>query len=163
MRRGGSSASHASANVVLQGAVGSPEGRQGVDITSSAIAVSRTLRASGPLWSRPPHAPWPSGSMVTRPRVGLIPTTPQHDAGMRIEPPASVPWASGKSPAARPAPAPPLEPPGDRSRFHGLWVSPWSSLRVAGSQASSGVLVLQRMTAPAARSRPTIAASNPVW
>jgi len=37
---------------------------------------------------------------------------PAHDAGMRIEPPPSVPTASGPSPAATAAEAPPDEPPG---------------------------------------------------
>ena len=49
-----------------------------------------------------------------RPSCGLRPSTPQHDAGMRIEPPASEPSATGLSAAATAAADPPDEPPGDR-------------------------------------------------
>jgi len=37
---------------------------------------------------------------------------PQWEAGIRIEPPPSVPWASGRMPAATAAAEPPLDPPG---------------------------------------------------
>ena len=62
-----------------------------------------------------------SGAKLTRPRVVLIPKTPQKDEGMRMEPPPSLPTATGHSPAARAAPAPPEEPPGVRSGSQGLW------------------------------------------
>jgi hypothetical protein len=39
---------------------------------------------------------------------------------MRIDPPPSLPWAAGASPAATAAPAPPLEPPADRDRSQGV-------------------------------------------
>lgn len=58
--------------------------------------------------------------MGLRPRVGLSPNTPQHEAGMRIEPPASPPCATGTMRAATTAAAPPELPPGVTSRFHGL-------------------------------------------
>ena len=45
-------------------------------------------------------------------------------AGWRIEPPVSVPIASGASNAATAAADPPPEPPGMRSRSHGLRVGP---------------------------------------
>src|SRR6266478_8677785 len=70
---------------------------------------------------------------------------------MRIEPPPSVPIASA-------AVAPPLEPPGVRSRFHGLRVMPKSRLWVAPIQPIIGVLVLPSWIAPAASSRSTIGA-----
>ena len=47
-----------------------------------------------------------------RPRLGLRPNNPQHDAGTRIEPPPSLAWAAGTTRAATAAAAPPLEPPG---------------------------------------------------
>ncbi len=77
---------------------------------------------------------------------------------MRIEPPPSVPMASGPSPAATAALAPPLEPPGVRSRFHGLRVGPKSRLWVAPIQPIIGVLVLPSWSAPAASMRSTIGA-----
>ena len=43
---------------------------------------------------------------------------------MRIEPPPSLPCATGTMPAATAAAAPPEEPPGVRSRSHGLRVGP---------------------------------------
>lgn len=48
---------------------------------------------------------------LTRPWVGLRPTTPQSAAGLRIEPPVSVPIAPKQSPAATAAPAPLDDPP----------------------------------------------------
>ena len=50
-------------------------------------------------------------SVGTRPYDGLKPTTPQHAAGIRIEPPESVPSAASARPAASAAAEPPLEPP----------------------------------------------------
>ena len=59
-----------------------------------------------------------------RPRVGFSPTRPVHDAGIRIDPPPSLPWASGTMPPATAAAAPPLEPPGVRSVSHGFRAGP---------------------------------------
>src|SRR6185437_12388269 len=83
---------------------------------------------------------------------------PASEDGMRIEPPPSVPMASGPRPAATAALAPPLEPPGVRSRFHGLRVGPKSRLWVAPIQPIIGVLVLPSWIAPAASIRSTIGA-----
>src|SRR5262249_52828609 len=56
----------------------------------------------------------------TRSNVGLKPTTPQHAAGMRIDPPESVPSAASARPAASVAAEPPLEPPAIRPRATGF-------------------------------------------
>ena len=82
-----------------------------------------------------------AGPMLVRPRLGLRPTRPQHDAGMRIEPPMSLPCATGTMPAATAAADPPLEPPGDASRSHGLCVGPCASGSVVGDVVSSGTFV----------------------
>ena len=74
---------------------------------------------------------------------------------MRIEPPPSLACAAGTSPAATAAADPPLEPPGERSRSHGLWVGPKAMGSVVGRMPSSGVFVRPRITSPAARWRPT--------
>ena len=47
-----------------------------------------------------------------------------NDAGWRIDPPVSVPMASGASNEAIAADEPPPDPPGMRSRSHGLRVGP---------------------------------------
>ena len=72
---------------------------------------------------------------------------------MRIEPPASVPTASGQIPANTPAALPPLLPPGVRSRSQGLRVTPVRGESVTGFQPNSGVVVLPKNTAPSSRSR----------
>ena len=61
-----------------------------------------------------------SGPGETRPRTGLRPTRPQQAAGIRVEPPPSLPWAIGTMPAATAAPEPPLEPPGVRFSVPGI-------------------------------------------
>ena len=81
--------------------------------TSSTAAVSPTDRVSTPSETRKLCPP--SGPTETRPRAGFSPTSPQHDAGIRIEPPPSLPCATGTIPAATAAAAPPLDPPGVRS------------------------------------------------
>ena len=85
--------------------------------------TSSTVRASGPKWWMVSNCVGRKSSGI-RPKLGLRPTTPDHDAGMRTEPPMSVPSARGTHPAATAAPEPPEEPPGERSVFHGLRVTP---------------------------------------
>jgi hypothetical protein len=64
----------------------------------------------------------------TRPYDGRSVNTPQQWAGSRVEPDSSPPSSSPVNPAAIAAAAPPDEPPGDRSRFHGLLVVPNTGL-----------------------------------
>src|SRR5262245_6268907 len=85
---------------------------------------------------------------------------PQHAAGLRIEPPVSVPVAPGHRNAATAAPEPPLEPPGERSSAPGLRVGPYHGLSVVEPAANSWVLHLPIGTAPASRSRRTASASS---
>ena len=72
-----------------------------------------------------------------------------------MEPPPSLPMAMGQSPAARAAPAPPLDPPGVRSVFHGLRHGSLTLFSVVPDCPNSGVLVLPRTMAPAAFTRST--------
>jgi hypothetical protein len=58
------------------------------------------------------------------PRRGFIPPTSQHEAGIRTEPPVSLPSASGATPAASAAALPLLEPPAIRPGRRGLPQSP---------------------------------------
>src|SRR5579859_3107305 len=81
-----------------------------------------------------------------------MPTTPQNDAGSRIEPPVSVPSAPRHSSAATAAAEPPEEPPATRSSPDGLRVGPNAEFSVDDPIANSSILALPTKTAPAARS-----------
>ena len=74
-------------------------------------------------------------------------------------PPVSLPMSKGDPQAETIAAAPPLEPPGLRSRSNGLLVRPYTSLLVSPDQVISGVLDLPSSIAPAALSRATRVAS----
>src|SRR5574341_2362443 len=95
-------------------------------------AASRTVRVIGPRCERL-HTP-ACGYTGIRPWEGLRPKIPHQAAGLRIEPPPSVPRASGARPAATAAPAPPEEPPGVWLRLHGLRVTPNTRLSVTPTQ-----------------------------
>src|SRR5580692_4460819 len=100
------------------------------------------------------------GALETRPRDGLIPTTPQQLEGIRIEPPPSDPSANGHRQAATAAAEPPLEPPAVLTRSHGLCVGGKSPNAVVARLPNSGVLVLPSNTPPASRRRRATAASS---
>src|SRR5262249_23747826 len=124
-------------------------------VQSSTAAVSRTDRVNTCSWvSMPQYSPNPGPSDV-RARDGLRPTRPQCADGTRMEPPMSLPGATGAIPEATAAPEPPDDPPVDRVRSYGLREAPYASGSVVKSEASSGVLVLPTMTNPAARNRST--------
>src|SRR6266851_3294987 len=73
---------------------------------------------------------------------------PHRAAGWRIEPPVSVPSAHGASPAATAAALPPEEPPGTRSRFHGLSTGPKAEFSLEEPIANSSWLVFPSTQAP---------------
>ena len=89
----------------------------------------------------------------------MTPTIPQTAPGWRIDPPVSVPMASGASKAATAADEPPDEPPGTRLRSQGLRDGPKAEFSVDEPIANSSMLVLPRMTTPARLSRPVMVAS----
>ena len=118
--------------------------------TESWSATSATVRPIGPCTDscdQPDRRPatWAPG-----PGVGRSPTTLQNAAGLRSEPPMSLPSASGTKPAASAAAAPPEEPPADSPCRYGLWVAPKSGLKVCDPAANSGTFVLPDADAPAA-------------
>src|SRR5215207_1568984 len=84
---------------------------------------------------------------------------PQAPAGLRIEPPVSVPIAPKHKRAATAAPAPLDEPPGVRSSDHGLCTRPKASVD-GPKAANSTMFVLPRITAPACFKRRTTSAST---
>jgi len=87
----------------------------------------------------------------TRPRLGFMPNRPQHEAGVRIEPPPSLAWAAGTMPLATAAAAPPDDPPGLRVRSQGLRVGPKATGSVVAARPNSGVFDLPKRTSPARR------------
>ena len=102
---------------------------------------------------------------LTRPTVGLMPTSPLTDDGQTIEPSVSVPTPIAARLAAIAAPVPELEPHGLRSSAYGFLVCPPRPLHplddfVERKFAHSLRFVLPRITAPAARSRSTTNASR---
>src|SRR5918992_4638621 len=80
-------------------------------------------------------------------------------AGWRMDPPVSVPVLNGASYAATAADEPPDDPPGTLFRSHGLWLGPKALFSVDEPIANSSMLVLPKMTSPAARSRAVTVAS----
>jgi len=66
-----------------------------------------------------------------RPGVGLRPAMPQKCAGMRMEPPPSLPIPPGEQKAAMAAASPPEEPPGVRAGSEGWLVRPVTKLSVS--------------------------------
>ena len=119
---------------------------------ASRAAASATVRAIGPAVSCAAEM----GTMpvrLTRPTVGLMPTTPQAAAGETIEPSVSVPTASGASPAATAAADPELDPDGLRPAPCGLTAWPPSVLHPLLENrerklAHSDKLALAMITAP---------------
>src|SRR3954467_9534954 len=90
-------------------------------ITFSKIAASRTSFVNGPIWSSD-DANATKPYRDTRPYVGFNPTQPHNAAGCRIDPPVSEPSVAMHSSAATAAAEPPEDPPGIRSKSHGLRV-----------------------------------------
>src|SRR3954452_4348946 len=120
---------------------------------SSTAAVSATVRDTTPSTERN-DSPW-SGPREIRPRCTLRPTSPQHAAGIRIDPPPAVAWAIGTRPPAAAAAEAPGDPPGVWSVFHGWRVGPKRRGSVTGTIPLSGAAVLPTITKPAFLSRRT--------
>src|ERR1700712_1220220 len=118
-------------------------------VASSMAALSRTDRLMTCSIANPFHSSPRSGPVGVDPRLGLNPKSPQHDAGMRMEPPPSPPLAKGTKRAAIAAAEPPLDPPGECAADQGLRVGPKASGSVYGVRPNSGVLVRPRMDKPA--------------
>ena len=79
-------------------------------MTAYMRAASTALPARGPSWSLLQVSGVDPKELV-RPKVPLIPTSPQKALGMRMDPPPSAPTAAGQSPAAADAAGPLEEPP----------------------------------------------------
>src|SRR5690606_41410445 len=88
-------------------------------MASRSAAASATVREMGPLVEKPARSGM-IGPEEIRPRLGLMPYSPQAEAGMRIEPAPSLPCATGASPPAAAAAAPPRDPPAERETVQGV-------------------------------------------
>src|SRR5579863_8486325 len=109
----------------------------GPAIALSARARSAMERPRQPEVESVDHPKELAGS-GTRPIDGRKPATLQKAAGLRSEPPLSVPVATGTSPHARATAAPPEEPPQVFVRSQGLWVAPKTVLKVCEPEPNSG-------------------------
>ena len=127
-------------------------------ITSISAAESRTVRVIGPACDSVPNGL--GGKNGIRPYVGFSATVPVNPAGMRTDPPPSVPTDHGPMPSPTAVALPPLDPPDVFSGSHGLPVTPCRSESVTPFHEYSGVVVLPRMTAPVSRRRATQGASS---
>src|SRR5579862_9786073 len=95
----------------------------GPAIADRNSARSSTLRAMGPTTLRGLQA-LSEGTLGTRPGDGRKPTTEQNAAGLRKDPPKSLPSASGTMPHASATAAPPLDTPHVLVKSHGFRVAP---------------------------------------
>src|SRR5690349_6747319 len=95
----------------------------------SRNATSATVRPIGPLVRQLANGK-AVGAFGTSPTVGRSATTLLKLAGLRSEPPRSLPSANGRRPAASAAPAPPLDPPAVLVGSYGLRVVPYTELNV---------------------------------
>src|SRR5499427_1224379 len=92
-------------------------------MTDQSAAASSTDRVIGPTWSNVGQS-GTTPSVGTSPSDGLRPTTPHAAAGIRIEPPVSVPIDAWPMPVATAAAEPPLDPPAERVGSCGLCTGP---------------------------------------
>jgi len=117
-------------------------------VNRNIVSTSSAVRARTPTVSNEdPYAIKPYRE--TRPYVGLMPVTPQKEAGWRTLPPVSVPNAAGENLAVTAAADPPLDPPGTRSTSQGLCVTPYAEFSVDEPIANSSVFVFPSTTMPA--------------
>ena len=110
---------------------------------------ARTERAKTWSTEKPPQDSAAAGPLETRPRLGFNPYSPQQLAGIRMEPPPSLPWAIGTMPDATAAAEPPEDPPLECSLSQGFGVGPKARGSVVMAVPSSGVFVRPRITKPA--------------
>ena len=124
----------------------------GPAMAERSSATSSTVRAMGPTTLRGLQA-LSEGTFGTLPADGRKPTTEQKAAGLRRDPPKSLPSAMGTRPQASATAAPPLLPPQVLLKSQGFRVAPKTGLNVWEPAPNSGVLVLPIVMAPAACAR----------
>src|SRR5580698_6617028 len=111
----------------------------------STMAASLTVFARGPMRSSDDaNAIRPCRD--TRPYVGINPTTPQKDAGWRIDPPVSDPKVTTAMSAATAAAEPPDDPPGTRLKSRGLRTGWYAEFSFDEPIANSSQFILPNTT-----------------
>src|SRR5947208_15263112 len=108
------------------------------------MRASATHRAMKP-WLASMSQPRGRMGAGMRPGVGRIEATSQKLAGVRTEPPKSVPWATGTMPAATATADPPDDPPEVSAGSNGLRVGPHNLLVQTAPKPNSGVLGFLKM------------------
>src|SRR5437879_2395505 len=134
-------------------------------IAVNTVAASATVRAWGPTVSCVCEMGM-TPARLTRPTVGLIPTTPFSFAGQTMLPSVSVPIETALKFDEAAAADPELDPQGLRSIAYGLWHWPPRPDQPLDEKkerkfAHSLRVVFPRMTAPAARRRAATVESCP--
>ncbi|SSU66036.1 Uncharacterised protein [Acinetobacter baumannii] len=124
-----------------------------------AFSIISTEFAKGPTQSKELDGGY-TPSRLTRPKVGFKPKTPQHAAGIRIEPPVSVPRVKSACFAATAAAEPLEEPPGISSGYLGLIGVPKAWLMPVIPKANSCKFVLPIISQSAFKMFLTTSASS---
>ena len=105
-------------------------------------------------------------SWASRPRVGLSPTRPLIDAGIRIDPPPSLACAMGTAPAATRAAEPEELAPAVWSSDQGLRTGPRRGCSADALKPYSDIWLLPSGTSPVARNirakSPSLRAGRPI-
>ena len=128
-------------------------------ISRMPSSTAATSAPSGPTVSMEGASGY-TPSSGTRPQVVFRPVTPQQAAGIRTEPPVSVPRATSASPAATATAEPLDDPPGSRRGSAGFTGVPDQGFTPLADQHSSVRLVLPTIRAPARRAAATTGASR---
>src|SRR6266849_1064021 len=102
-------------------------------ITASASAQPATLLAIGPIESSVNDS-GKAPSVGTRCLLGFQPTRPHSAAGIRVEPPVSVPMAISHMPSATATAPPEVEPPGTRTVE---WIAGRAEIRIGADPGKS--------------------------
>ena len=110
--------------------------------------MSRTLRVRTPSETIRTGICRVIACCASRPRVGLRPTRPLTEAGIRIEPPPSLAWAIGTAPAATSAAEPAEDAPGREVEVPGRAHRPEPRVLGAGAEAELGELALAERQQP---------------
>src|ERR1700761_4187118 len=123
-------------------------------ISRMPSSTAATSAPSGPTVSMEDASGY-TPSSGTRPQVVFRPAIPQQAAGIRTEPPVSVPRATSASPAATATAEPLDDPPGSRPGSSGFTGVPDHAFTPLADQHSSVTLVLPTIRAPARRAAAT--------